>query len=132
MTTNRLVLVLTFLFFLPICAKSQEKASVSRPTVPRQACPRLEAKQNIIPDGEAGALIKQALGACKDYRARKLTEDEWSEQLVTIEEHAAFLNPPPGFAGIIPFSDAGLFEGFDTYSLFLFPSVEWTNKKDEV
>jgi hypothetical protein len=97
-----------------------------------QDCSKLEARDSRIPSSEAGSLLRQALSACKDYRKGKLTKEQWGERILTLDEKAAFVEAPAEFLGIVPFSTAALFQGYETYSLFLFPSTEWKRKKDEV
>jgi hypothetical protein len=111
--------------------KEQKKAVIRRASAVTQECAKLEAKQQ-LPGNDVGKLLEDAVRACKDYQKRTLSLDQWNERIIGLEERAAFLVTPPGFEGIIPFGDAALFRGYDTYSLFLFPSAEWQHKKDEV
>jgi hypothetical protein len=112
--------------------QAEKKKVSSGILVARRECDRLEAQATKIPFGDVGSLLKEALKACNDYRNSKLTTAEWGERILTLEEKSAFLEPPAEFAGIIPFSSAAIFRGYDSYSLFLFPSADWTRKKDEV
>ena len=95
-------------------------------------CNKLGALESQIPDGEAGELLKQASAACQDYHNGNLTEEQWSDRILTLDEHAAFVKAPATFVGVIPFSNTAVFHGYDTYSLFLFPSEDWKQKTDEV
>lgn len=97
-----------------------------------QDCDGLQARERRIPSGAAGKLLKQALAACQDYRLGKLSKQQWGERILTLDEKSAFVEVPAGFEGIIPFSTAALFQGYETYSLFLLPSTEWKRRKTEV
>src|SRR4051812_5749646 len=102
--------VLFALMTLPCMNGLQEdakKETTARPVsaaAAKRECAKLEAQPR-LPGENAGDLLKEARSACRDYRDGKLSAVKWSERIVALEERAAFVEAPTGFAGIIPFSD---------------------------
>jgi len=127
--------VSTVCLVLPVALLvAQDKAVVVRPATSEitRDCNKLRALKSKIPGGEAGLLLKQTWASCEDYRKGKLTKEQWGNRILALDEKAAFVEAPADFVGIIPFSTAAVFQGYDTYSLFLFPSAEWKQKKDDI
>jgi hypothetical protein len=130
------IAVATVCLVLPVdFVSAQDKAAVVvRPATSEvtKDCDKLRALESKIPGGEAGRLLRQARASCEDYRKGKLTKEQWGNRILSLDEEAAFVEAPAGFVGIIPFTTAAVFQGYDTYSLFLFPSAEWKQKKDDI
>lgn len=95
-------------------------------------CDDLVKLKEKIPTDATGDLLRQALAACAmPSSGIKKPQDERQKEiglkLSPIIAKAAFVVAPKGFTDILPYTS---YNDAQSYSLFLFPSTEWSKNPD--
>jgi hypothetical protein len=78
------------------------------------------------------SILQEAISECGQLEHGFLSSADFLQRIWQLERRAANMDVPAGLRAVIPFRSVGRGGALETYSLFLFPSIDWESRPSEL